>query len=35
MMRSELIKAIQNILETANLRELDLIYKILKNMVLE
>lgn len=33
MLQNELIKAIQDILEQANLRELDLIYRILKNMV--
>ncbi len=33
MLQNELIEAIQKILEQANLRELDLIYRILKNMV--
>lgn len=33
MLQNELIKAIQEILEQANLRELDLIYRILKNIV--
>lgn len=32
MSRDELIKAIQDMLKTANLRELDLIFRILKNM---
>lgn len=33
MTRSELIEAIQKKLEKANLRELDLLYRILKNMM--
>lgn len=33
MLQNELIEAIQEMLEQANLRELDLIYRILKNMV--
>lgn len=35
MLRDELIKAIQDILEQANLRELDLIYRMLKTMTSE
>ncbi len=33
MLKNELIKAIQEILENAELRELELIYRILKHMV--
>lgn len=33
MLRDELIKAIQEILEAADMRELDLIYRMIKRMV--
>ncbi len=35
MLRNELIIAIQKILDHANLRELDLIHRILKSMISE
>lgn len=33
MLRNELLRAIHQILRKANIRELDLIYRIIKNMV--